>query len=182
MFRTNFYASRTRRGRLALGGLKQGDNSNRTTLAKSRPLVATLRLTPNFEILSKTKRDMNSQNPSQTLQTSTKLLPKSQPKSFKMTVWMGLGGSWAANLVPVWLPKPTKIPSWRRLGTSCGCLAAPWVRLGASWSLLEPSRAVSWGVFGASWGDLGGVLGCLRASWGALARFGGVLGPIFEAK
>ena len=165
--------------------MKQGHNSNRTTLVKSRPLVATLRLTPKFEILSKTKHDMNSPNPSQTLQTSTKLCPKSPPKLFKMRVWMGLGGSWAANLVPVWLPKPTKIASWRRLGTSCGCLAAPWVRLGASWSLLEPLGAVpgaSWGVFGASWGDLGRVLGRLRASWGVLARFGGVWGPIFEAE
>ena len=163
---------------MALGRLKHGDSSNRTTLAKYMPLVATLRLTPKFEILSKTKRDMNSQNPSQTLQTSTKLCPKSPPKLFKMKVWMGLGGSWAANLVPVWLPKPTKIASWRRLGTSCGCLAAPWVRLGASWSLLEPS----WAHLGPSSGRLGGileefwgVLWYLGASWRALgaswARF-----------
>ena len=91
---------------------------------------------------------------------------------------MGLGGSWAANLVPVWLPKPTKIVSWRRLGTSCACLAAPWVRLGASWSFLEPS----WAYLGASSGRLGeileefwGVLGHLGASWRVLgaswARF-----------
>ena len=149
----NFYATRSRRGRSPLGCLKQGDNSNRTTLAKSRPLVATLRLTPKFEILSKTKRDMNSPNPSQTLQTSTKLCPKSPPILFKLKVWMGLGGSWAADLVPVWLPKPTKIAFWKRLGTSCGCLAAPWLRLG--------------GRLGASWSRPGRILGRLRGVLGA---------------
>ena len=56
-----------------------------------------------------------------------------------------------ANLAPVWLPKPTKIMSWRRL-------EAPWRRLGASWGRLG-------GVLGRLGVRLGGVLGCLGASW-----------------
>ena len=46
-------------------------------------------------------------------------------------------------------------------------------------SNLNPNSVLSSGRLG---GDHGGSLGRLMVSCGVLARFGGVLGPIFEAK
>ena len=67
-------------------------------------------------------------------------------------------------MAPFWLPKSTKIASWRPLGTS-------WARLGASWA----HPVASWRPLGASWGvleRLGRILerlgGVLEASWGVL--------------
>ena len=62
------------------------------------------------------------------------------------------------NIAPFWIPKPTKIASWARLGAS-------WARFGASW-----------GVLGASWSVLG-------SSWSVLERLGCVLerlGRVFK--
>ena len=42
-------------------------------------------------------------------------------------------------MVPFWLPKPTKIASWRRLEASWRRLRASWRRLGASWGGLGGS-------------------------------------------
>ena len=92
-----------------------------------------------------------------------------------------------ANMALFWLPKTTKIASWRPLGASCGRLGASW---GVSWASWRRVRAVL-GRLGLSWRRLGGVLrrlgGILEASWALLEtswrRFGnerGVLATVPE--
>ena len=105
-----------------------------------------------------------------------------EQKLSKTWVWAALG--W-----PTWVQLGTLNPPKSHLGGVLGRLAGVLRRLGcvfrrhgASWSLLEPSRAHLGASSGRLGGILGRVLGRLRASWGVLARFGGVWGPIFEAK
>ena len=93
---------------------------------------------------------------------------------FLMLFWIDFLSIFDANLAPFWLPKPTKIVSWRRLEGVLGCLEGV---LGASRGIL----GTSWGRLGGVLGRLGGVLGpswgVLRASWVRLGASWVRLGP-----
>ena len=109
---------------------------------------------------------------------------------------MASGCEVGTNMALFWVPKSTKIASWRRLGGILGrlggVLEVSWGVLEASWSVLEASwrhLGTSWRSLGASWRRLGGVLEVswrhfgaswkrLGASWARLKSLGAVSGRL----